>query len=150
MSDFVLARNCCMVRMLPGEAELVSEWTGLPGRTKSVQRFERSDGPDTALYKTTFLYNGTMWFVWHIVTANINNRHYICLLKSKLQYPCVRVYLFLDKLLVYVTIPTTPINMGIVYLSHGGRQLGQETRNTKLLLVEVCWKDYNCVRGGVS
>ena len=33
--------------MLPGEAELVSEWTGLPG----VERSERSNGPDTALYK---------------------------------------------------------------------------------------------------
>ena len=27
----VLARNCCTARMLPGEAELESEWTGLPG-----------------------------------------------------------------------------------------------------------------------
>ena len=27
--------------MLPGEAELVSEWTGLSGRAKSVKRFER-------------------------------------------------------------------------------------------------------------
>ena len=26
----VVARNCCMTRMLPREAELVSEWTGLP------------------------------------------------------------------------------------------------------------------------
>ena len=25
VSDLVLTRNCCMVRMLPGEAELVSE-----------------------------------------------------------------------------------------------------------------------------
>ena len=24
-SDFVFARNCCLVRMLPGEAELVSD-----------------------------------------------------------------------------------------------------------------------------
>ena len=36
-----------MVRMLPREAELVSEWTGLPGD----ERFERSNGLDTALYK---------------------------------------------------------------------------------------------------
>ena len=36
MNDLVLARNCCMARMLPGEAELVSECTGLPGRAKSV------------------------------------------------------------------------------------------------------------------
>ena len=26
----VIARNCCMARMLPREAELASEWTGLP------------------------------------------------------------------------------------------------------------------------
>ena len=38
----LVARNCCMARMLPGEAELVSEWTGLPGRAKSVKRNERS------------------------------------------------------------------------------------------------------------
>ena len=31
MSDLVVARNCCMARMLPGEAELVS------GRAKSVK-----------------------------------------------------------------------------------------------------------------
>ena len=30
-SDLIVARNCCMARMLPEEAELVSEWTGLPG-----------------------------------------------------------------------------------------------------------------------
>ena len=40
-----------MARMLPGEAELVSERTGLSGRAKSVKRFERSDGLDIALYK---------------------------------------------------------------------------------------------------
>ena len=34
VSDLVVARNCCMSRMRPGEAELVSEWTGLPGRSK--------------------------------------------------------------------------------------------------------------------
>ena len=55
MSDLVVARNCCMTRMLPGEAELVSERTGLPGRAKSVQRFERSNGLDTVLYKN-YLY----------------------------------------------------------------------------------------------
>ena len=50
-SDLVVARNCCMTRILPGEAELVSEWTGLPGRVKRVKRFERSNGLDIALYK---------------------------------------------------------------------------------------------------
>ncbi len=34
VSDLVVTRNCCMVRMLPEEAELVSEWTG---RAKSVK-----------------------------------------------------------------------------------------------------------------
>ena len=34
MSDLVLARNCCVARMLPKEAELVSERTGLPGEEK--------------------------------------------------------------------------------------------------------------------
>ena len=45
----LVARNCCMARMLPGEAVLLSELTGLPGRAKSEQCFERSDGLDTAL-----------------------------------------------------------------------------------------------------
>ena len=43
--------------MLPIEVELAPEWTGLPGE-ESVKRFERSNGLDTALYKThtfTFL-----------------------------------------------------------------------------------------------
>ena len=51
MNDLVLAHNCCLARMLPGEAELVSELTGLSGRAKSVKRFVRSNGLDTALYK---------------------------------------------------------------------------------------------------
>ena len=55
VSDLALARNCCLARMLPGEAELVSEWTCLPGEAKSVKRFERSNGLDTALYKN-YLY----------------------------------------------------------------------------------------------
>ena len=57
MSDLALARNCCLARMLPGEAELVLESTGLPGEAKSVKRFdsERSNGLDTALYKN-YLY----------------------------------------------------------------------------------------------
>ena len=53
MSDLALSRNCCLARMLPGEAELVSE--GLPGEANSVERFERSNGLDTALYKN-YLY----------------------------------------------------------------------------------------------
>ena len=56
VSDIVVARNCCMARMFPGEAELVSEWTGLPGEAKSVKRFEQSNGLDTALYKKNYLH----------------------------------------------------------------------------------------------
>ena len=37
VSDLVLARNCSVARKLPGEAELVLEWTGLPGMAKSVK-----------------------------------------------------------------------------------------------------------------
>ena len=51
VSDLVLARNCCLARMLPGGADLVPELTGLPGKATSVKRFERSNGLDTALYK---------------------------------------------------------------------------------------------------
>ena len=36
---------------MPGEAELVSECTGMPGEEKSVKCSEQSNGPDTALYK---------------------------------------------------------------------------------------------------
>ena len=54
-SDLVVARNCCMARMLPGEAE-----NGV-GLNRSVRegkkRFERSNGLDTALYKNNlYLY----------------------------------------------------------------------------------------------
>ena len=51
MSDLVFVHNCSIARMVPGEAELVSERTGLPGEAKSVKRFERSNGLDIALYK---------------------------------------------------------------------------------------------------
>ena len=56
VSDLALVRNCCLTRMLLGEAELVcrNEQLGLPGKTKSVKRFERSNGLDTALYKNYF------------------------------------------------------------------------------------------------
>ena len=59
VSDLVVARNCCMTRMLPGEAELVSEWTGLSGRAKSVKHFERSNGLETALYKNIPLHTSS-------------------------------------------------------------------------------------------
>ena len=41
--------------MVPGEAELVSEWTGLSGRATSVKRFERPNGLDNLLYKNYVL-----------------------------------------------------------------------------------------------
>ena len=41
--------------MLNGEVELMSERTGLPGRENSIKRFERSNGPDIALYKNDIL-----------------------------------------------------------------------------------------------
>ena len=59
MTELVIAHNCCMDRMLPGEAELVLEWTGLPGEAKRLQRFERSNGLNTALYKD-YLYHVIM------------------------------------------------------------------------------------------
>ena len=42
MSDLVFAHNFSVTRKLPGEAE------------KGVKRSERSNGPDTALYKNYF------------------------------------------------------------------------------------------------
>ena len=68
VSDLALARNCCLARMLPGEAELVSEWTGLPGRAKSVKRFERPNGLDTALYKNYFFFNANNVETYTFVT----------------------------------------------------------------------------------
>ena len=51
MSDLVLARNCCLTRMLPGEAENGVGMNRSVREGKSVKRFERSNGLDTALYK---------------------------------------------------------------------------------------------------
>ena len=51
MSDLVLARNCCLARMLPGEAENGVGMNRSVRDGKSVKRFERSNGLDTALYK---------------------------------------------------------------------------------------------------
>ena len=44
MNDLVVAHNCCMARMV----EQVCQGGGV----KSVKHFERSNGLDTALYKT--------------------------------------------------------------------------------------------------
>ena len=51
MSDLVFARNCCMARMLPGEAENGVGMNRSASGAKSVKRFERSNGLDTVLYK---------------------------------------------------------------------------------------------------
>ena len=58
VSDLLVARNCCLARMLPREAELVSEWTCLLSRWSdwSVKRFEQSNELDTALYKNRPLF----------------------------------------------------------------------------------------------
>ena len=57
MSDLVVARNCCMARMASRRSRVgVGMNTGLSGRATSVKRFERSNGMDTALYKTTFTF----------------------------------------------------------------------------------------------
>ena len=56
MSDLVLVRNCCLARMLPGEAENGVGMNRSVGESKkSVKRFERSNGLDTELYKN-YLY----------------------------------------------------------------------------------------------
>ena len=57
----VVAHNCCVARMLTREVELVSEWTGLPGRAKSLKRFERSNGLNTALYKNYLFFTLRQW-----------------------------------------------------------------------------------------
>ena len=51
MSDLVVAHNCCMARMLPGEAENGVGMNRSVREGKSVKRFERSNGLDTALFK---------------------------------------------------------------------------------------------------
>ena len=52
VSDLVLARNCCLARMLPGETENGVGMNSSPGGgAKSVKRFERSNGLDAPLYK---------------------------------------------------------------------------------------------------
>ena len=51
VSDFVFASNCSVARMLPGEANNgVGMYRSVRGE-KSVKLSERSNGPDTALYK---------------------------------------------------------------------------------------------------
>ena len=55
VSDLVFARNCSVARMLSGEADngVGMNRSAREGK-KSVKPSERSNGPDTALYKTTF------------------------------------------------------------------------------------------------
>ena len=85
VSDLAVAPNCCVARMLPGEAELVSEWTGLPGEAKSVKCFERSNGLDTALYKN-YLY---LFFT--LVSSTISLIHFWMLL---LRWNMIRIFTF--------------------------------------------------------
>ena len=46
MSDLVVARNCCMARMVPEKQSWCRDEQVWQGR-ESVQRFERSNGLDT-------------------------------------------------------------------------------------------------------
>ena len=85
MSDLVVAHNCCVARILPGEAELVLEWTGLPrggGGAKSVKRknFEWFYGLDTALYKN-YLY-----IFSYIVACCMTNAENVSLCVKHLHY----------------------------------------------------------------
>ena len=60
MSDLVVAHNCCLARMLPGEAENGVGMSRSARGAKSVKRFELSNGLDTALYKNyLYLYQGS-------------------------------------------------------------------------------------------
>ena len=81
-SDLVFARNCSITRMLPAEAELVSEWTGLPGEAKRVKWFERSNGPHITLYKN-YLY----LFLPFSVTDGWDTRHWCEWLEEPHQVP---------------------------------------------------------------
>ena len=56
VSDLVFARNCSIARMLPGEAELVSEWTGLPGRAKVWSALSGPADRILRYIKTTFTF----------------------------------------------------------------------------------------------
>ena len=81
VSDLVFARNCSITRMLPAKAELVSEWTGLPGMAKSVKRFERSNRLDIALYKKyLYFFCSYLWrcHIWHRM-ADTGHCVYFCL-----------------------------------------------------------------------
>ena len=51
MSDLVFARNCSVAKMFLVEAENGVGVNRSTRREQSVKRFERSYGPDTALYK---------------------------------------------------------------------------------------------------
>ena len=65
MSDLVLARNCCLARMLPGEAENgVGMNRSVREGKKCAKRFELSNGLDTALYKN-YLYLFFTWMTAH-------------------------------------------------------------------------------------
>ena len=61
MSDLVFARNFCLARMLPREDGVgVGMKKCLAGSEISVKRSERSNGPDTVLYKS-YIANTQRW-----------------------------------------------------------------------------------------
>ena len=55
MSDLVFARNCSVARMLPREAGNGVGMNRSAKGGKSLKRSERSNGPDTALFKNYLL-----------------------------------------------------------------------------------------------
>ena len=55
MSDLVFARNCCLARMLPREAENCVGMNRSVREGKKCKAFKRSNELDTALYKN-YLY----------------------------------------------------------------------------------------------
>ena len=65
--------------MLPGEAELVSEWAGLSGKARSVKRFERFTGLDIALYKNYIIFLPFMQFSagTRCSSTRLNVRYYL-------------------------------------------------------------------------
>ena len=67
MSDLVLAHNCCLARMLPGEAETGVGMNRSVREGKKCERFERSNGLDTALYKN--------YLFFPFCIRNFNDKH---------------------------------------------------------------------------
>ena len=65
MSDLVLARNCCLARMLPGEAdEQVCQ-----GGQKVKSDLSGPNGLDTALYKNYLFFYVYLFFFFFLHTG---------------------------------------------------------------------------------